>query len=106
MVRGPRGELYMIDHHHLTRALFEIGVKSAYVAVLSDWSRESKRKFWQKMIEKKFTYLIDSNGKAIDPADLPQHIEALQDDPHRSLAYFVREQNGFTKSKKPFSEFA
>lgn len=30
VVLGPEGRHYLIDHHHLTRAMYELGIKSCY----------------------------------------------------------------------------
>lgn len=30
VVLGPRAKHYLIDHHHLTRALHELGIKQCY----------------------------------------------------------------------------
>ncbi|MBV9220856.1 MAG: chromosome partitioning protein ParB, partial [Methylobacteriaceae bacterium] len=39
VIRGPRKRHYVIDHHHLTRALHEEGVKNILVTVVADLSR-------------------------------------------------------------------
>ena len=42
VVTGPKGRHYIIDHHHLVRALHDEGVTTVYVTTVVDLSR-SKR---------------------------------------------------------------
>src|SRR5450631_116657 len=46
VVRGPRGELFIIDHHHMARALYEEGVNQVTVDVVADLSMLSMPEFW------------------------------------------------------------
>lgn len=105
VVRGPRGVLYLIDHHHLGLALVQRGVKSGYHNVDADWSSLEDAEFWKKMEAEKKVYLRDATGRLRTPAELPATLSQLADDPYRSLAYFVRERGGFKKTKVPFAEF-
>ena len=36
VLRGPKDRLYIIDHHHLSRALYEEGVKEVLVVAVAD----------------------------------------------------------------------
>jgi hypothetical protein len=46
VVLGPKGKRYVVDHHHLARALLDEGVDEALVDVLADLSWLTKDAFW------------------------------------------------------------
>src|SRR5439155_1355494 len=103
VVIGPGGKLYMIDHHHLSRAAWEAGRKSVWVEVKADLSKT--RNFWAEMERRKWVYPVDQFGTRRSAEQLPQDVRGLADDPYRSLAGEVREQGGYEKNEAPFSEF-
>jgi hypothetical protein len=105
VIKGPNQELYMIDHHHMSRSLFDSDHSKIYVEIVRDWSDLSLPDFWEKMDKAGFAYLQDTAGNKITPADLPTSITDLKDDPFRSLAYFARKQGAYEKSMIPFAEF-
>lgn len=105
VVKGPNAELYMIDHHHLSRSLFDSDHRKIYVQVVRDWSDLSVPDFWEKMDKAGFAYLLDTDGKKMTYLDLPTSVTDLKDDPFRSLAYFARKQGAYEKSSTPFAEF-
>src|ERR1700748_787489 len=43
---GPKGKSYVIDHHHLARALMEEGVEEVATTTVSDLSMLDKDAFW------------------------------------------------------------
>jgi Putative ParB-like nuclease len=49
--------------------------------------------------------LKNESGVDIEASQLPRTLEAMADDPYRSLAWFVRQKGGFCKSPKEFAEF-
>lgn len=105
-VIGPGNVFYIIDHHHLARALHESGIDTSHCNVLEDYSSLSKDKFWNVMSDKKWVYPYDENGKGPWPyADIPDHVESLKDDPYRSLAGAVEKKGGYNKTTTPFAEF-
>jgi hypothetical protein len=105
-VIGPGGKLYIIDHHHLGRALSELGVNKCYRVVVDDLSNLSEDDFWRTMLDKRWAYPYDGNGKGpYSVARLPASVSDLEDDPYRSLAGMVRRAGGFEKSAVPFAEF-
>lgn len=106
-IRGFDGQSYMLDHHHLARAVAEAGYGHVYVRIIHDWSHEglSKSEFWDRMKREGFVYLRDENNRLRRVEDLYQNIEDLKDDPYRSLAGAVRDAGGFRKTKTPFTEF-
>jgi hypothetical protein len=103
--RGDR--LYMIDHHHETRAAWEAGFKHVYTQVVADLSHlKDDADFWDEMKKREWVYLYDQYGVGPhSPDHLPRDVRGLADDPHRSLAGKVRDAGGYQKNTKPFSEF-
>jgi len=105
-VLGPGGKYYIVDHHHLARALFESGVDSTWCNVIADYSGYSMSDFWNKMSERNWVYPYDENGHGpMSYSAIPARVEDLKDDPYRSLAGFVRKAGGYDKSQTPFTEF-
>jgi hypothetical protein len=104
-VIGPKGEHYIIDHHHLGIALIEQGVKEGYVAVLDDLSYLEPTVFWRTMEFRSWSHPYDRRGRRCDYRDMPRRLKDLQDDPYRSLAGLVRRAGGYAKDEAPFVEF-
>jgi hypothetical protein len=108
VVLSPKKEFYLIDHHHLLYACWHIGVKEVSIDVKADLSHTklSYRKFWTTMVESNWAYLYDQFGEGPrDPLYLPMDIRGLADDPYRSLAWAVREADGYDSTSKTFAEF-
>ena len=104
-VIGPNGVYWMIDHHHLTRALHDEGVEHILVSVVARLEHLPKRRFFSFMDAHNWFHPYDAEGKRRDWADLPRHIGKLADDPYRSLAGEVRRAGGYAKTATPYSEF-
>ena len=104
-VWGPDGKLYITDHHHLGRACAEAGVDSGFFMVEEDFSKVPIAQFWPKMAAASWVHPIDQAGKPRPFEDIPDHLEKLVDDPYRSLAGYVRNAGGFTKTPTAFAEF-
>jgi hypothetical protein len=104
-ILGLNGQHYLIDHHHLARALYEEGVKSVFVTVVADLSRLPADHFWNMMDFRGWTHPYDRNGRRRSYSDLPESVESMEDDPYRSLAGELRNVGGFAKDSTPFSEF-
>jgi hypothetical protein len=105
VVRGPDKRYYVVDHHHLARALHDEGVKDILVTVIGDLKMVEKDAFWGVMDNKRWVYPYDAKGERRHFKDLPKSIEDLKDDPFRSLAGELRRAGGFAKDTTPFSEF-
>lgn len=105
VVLGPDKRYYVIDHHHLSRALHDEGVKDILVTVVGDLSMVSRDAFWGVMDNKRWAYPYDSHGDRRPFKELPKSIADLKDDPYRSLAGELRRMGGFAKDTTPFSEF-
>jgi len=105
IVLGPKGNAYVIDHHHLGLALIRENYETAPMDVADDFSGYTLRNFWKKMEALHFVHPYDANGKPQPLADLPAKMTELKDDIYRSLAGFVREAGGYDKVPTPFAEF-
>jgi hypothetical protein len=105
VVRGPDQRYYVVDHHHLARALHDEGVKDILVTVIGDLRMVEKDAFWGVMDNKRWVYPYDAKGERRHFKDLPKSITDLKDDPFRSLAGELRRAGGFAKDTTPFSEF-
>ena len=106
VVLGPRKLTYVIDHHHLARALLEEGFDTAPVLVMADLSNLAMPEFWKQMEGQGWLYPYDAKGKKRPISAIPKKIEKMEDDPYRSLAGFVRLGGGFVKTSTPYAEFA
>jgi hypothetical protein len=105
VVRGPDKRYYVVDHHHLARALHEEGVTDILVTVIGDLSMVERDAFWGVMDNKRWVYPYDAKGERRHFKDIPKSITELKDDPFRSLAGELRRSGGFAKDTTPFSEF-
>jgi hypothetical protein len=105
VVRGPDKRYYVVDHHHLARALHDEGIKNILVTVIGDLTMVGRDAFWGVMDNKRWVYPYDVKGERRPFKDLPKSIEDLKDDPYRSLAGELRRAGGFAKDTTPFSEF-
>lgn len=105
VVVGPDEHHYVVDHHHLARALHDEGVKDVLVTVIADLTMVDREAFWGVMDNKRWVYPYDAKGERRHFRDLPRSVEGLKDDPFRSLAGELRRAGGFAKDTTPFSEF-
>jgi hypothetical protein len=105
VVLGPKGRSYVIDHHHLARALHEEGVKEVAVTHIANLSKLDQEAFWKVMDNRSWMHPFDSRGDRRSYKDIPKSVADLVDDPFRSLAGELRRAGGFAKDTTPFSEF-
>ena len=108
VVVGPRGDLYVVDHHHFLTVCYHCGIKKVRVKIVDDLSgrRMSYRQFWRWMFRSRNTYPFCRFGEGPREAlYLPRDVRGLADDPYRSLAWFVRKAGGFANSERNFAEF-
>jgi hypothetical protein len=105
VVLGPKERHYIIDHHHLARALHEEGVKKIDVTVVANLSKLEPDTFWFVLDNRNLMHPFDDQGRRRDYKDLPKAVSDLVDDPYRSLAGELRRAGGFAKDTTPFSEF-
>ena len=105
VVLGPKRRPYVIDHHHLARALHDEGQSEVLTTVVADLHRLSMPAFWIFLDNRGWLHPFDANGERCDYSAIPKRIAKLVDDPFRSLAGAVREAGGYAKDATPFSEF-
>jgi len=105
VILGPKGRNYVIDHHHLARALHEEGVEKVFTTVVADLSKLDKSSFWFMLDNHSWMHPYDADGKRRGFGAIPTSIDKLVDDPYRSLAGGLRRFGGYAKDTTPFSEF-
>jgi len=105
VILGPGKTPYVIDHHHLARALHEEGQKEVFVEVVQDLHKVDVGAFWTVLDYHALAHPYDANGKRHEFSELPKTVKALKDDPFRSLAGELRRVGGYAKDTTPFSEF-
>ncbi len=105
VILGPKRRHYVVDHHHLARALHDEGVKDVAVTVVANLSKLDRDAFWTVMDNHNWMHPFDADGRRRHYDDIPKSVVGLIDDPFRSLAGEVRRAGGFAKDTTPFSEF-
>jgi hypothetical protein len=105
VIRGPKDRHYVIDHHHLARALLEEGQGEVVTSVVADLRALERDTFWVVLDNRGWCHPYDQHGKRRGFDDIPSSIADLRDDPYRSLAGELRRLGGFSKETVPFSEF-
>ncbi|HEY5225949.1 MAG TPA: ParB-like protein [Methylovirgula sp.] len=105
VILGPRDRHYVIDHHHLGRALLDAGVKDILVSVVANLSKLDNNAFWIFLDNRGWTHPFDDKGQRRAYGDVPKRLTDLVDDPFRSLAGELRRAGGYAKDTTPFAEF-
>lgn len=105
VVVGPKGRLYLTDHHHLALALMKEGQDKVLTMQLADLSRLDKQAFWTVLDNRGWLHPFDARGRRRPYDEVPRRLIDLVDDPYRSLAGALRRAGGFAKDTTPFSEF-
>lgn len=106
VVEGPAGVHYLVDRHHLMRALEEEGVHDVLIRPLADFTALRTDEFWRALDVRRWCHPYDAEGRRRAFGEIPASLIALRDDPYRSLASALRRAGGFAKKSAPFSEFA
>ena len=106
VVRGPAGVLYLIDRHHLVRAVKEEGVHEVFIRPIADFTALRPDDFWRTLDARGWCHPFDAAGRRRAFGEIPAEIDDLRDDPFRSLASALRRAGGFVKKSTPFSEFS
>ncbi len=105
VVIAPDGSYWLVDRHHLTKALWQQGVKDARVKVIG--RLQDKANFWSQMQNNHWAWLKDEKGQPLTPEQLPSSIDKLPDYPYRTLAGLLQNAGYFRKDKQVyFVEFA
>jgi hypothetical protein len=105
VVIGPKERHYIIDNHHLTRALHEAGLSEVLVRPVAFLHRLEVDEFWHVMDCHNWIYLYGATGQRIGVDSLPKTVAEMSDNPFRSLAGDVRRAGGYAKDTAPYSEF-
>lgn len=105
VVLGPKQVPWLIDHHHLARALHDEGVEHVLVSVVARLCHLRKAEFLTFMDNRNWLHPYDAKGRRCDVADIPRSLGKLVDDPYRSLAGAVRQAGGYAKTDTPYAEF-
>jgi len=109
VVRGPSGDLFIVDHHHTAIAWLDAGFLSSICSIEHPELSTDPALFWDQLADMKLDHLEDKNGAAIPHEKLPPTLFELrsEDDPYRSLAGLVRKNDGFCRDPKhpEFAEF-
>ena len=105
VILGPKDRHYVIDHHHLARALHDEGVKKVLVTVVANLRRLEPDAFWFVLDNHSWMHPFDDEGRRHGYEDIPRSVKDLIDDPFRSLAGELRRVGGFAKDTTPFREF-
>jgi hypothetical protein len=104
-VLGPKKRHYLIDHHHLVRAMQEEKVERVMVSVVADLSCVGDYSFWVYLDDRSWCHPYDGEGRRQDFEAIPKSVAKMKDDPYRSLASELRRAGGFAREVTPFSEF-
>jgi hypothetical protein len=105
VVLGPKQWHYIIDHHHLCRALHEEGQTEVLVSIVAELGALGQDQFWSVLDHRGWMYPFNKKGRRRPYSDIPKSVADLVDDPYRSLAGEIRRAGGFAKDTTPFSEF-
>jgi len=105
VVVGPNLRHHPIDRHHLALALQQEGFWEIPVSIVADMSTLSQDAFWTVLEHRGWSHPFDDEGRRTSYTGMPQELEDLVDDPHRSLAGALKRAGGYAKDETPFSEF-
>jgi hypothetical protein len=104
-VLGPRKQIYIVDHHHLARALWSLKISEAVLGdQLADWSDKETKAFWPLMESKHYCWPFDAEGNCRPYAAIPTSIADLTDNLWRTLGRRLRGQ-AFEDLDTPYQEF-
>jgi len=105
VILGPKERHFIIDHHHLARALYDEGARHVLVLVVANLSGLDRVAFWSVLDHRQWVHPYDTKGRRRAYDDIPKTVFDLTDDPFRSVAGALRRFGGFAKDTTPFSEF-
>ncbi len=104
-VLGPRKQIYIVDHHHLVRALLSLKIPEAILGDrVADWSDKETKDFWRLMESTHYCWPIDAEGNRRPYAAIPTSIADLTDNIWRTLGRYVRGK-AFEDLDTPYQEF-
>src|SRR4249920_3603856 len=74
VVLGPKDRHYVIDHHHLARALHDEGVKDVLIAVVANLGRLEAEAFWFVLENRNWMHAFDDKGRRRGHTDIPKTV--------------------------------
>jgi hypothetical protein len=104
-VVGPKGRLYIVDHHHFAKALLDEKASLVAVYLVADLATLGKEEFWTFLDNSDWCHAYDADGKRRALDDIPSRLSDLADDPFRSLVGELIRAGGCAKTNTPFFEF-
>src|SRR5258708_19248975 len=87
VVLGPDERHYVIDHHHLARALHEEGVEDILVTVIADLTMVDRDAFWGVLDNHKWVYPYDAKGERQHFREGPKTVPDLNANPFPPLSH-------------------
>ena len=105
VVIGPKKRPYILDNHHLTRALHDEGITHVLTHTIADVHHLGRDEFWRYMDGRNWLRLYDALGRLQTVKALPRSVAGMADDPYRSLAGDLRRSGAFAKDLTPYAEF-
>lgn len=109
VILGRKG-VYLVDGHHMSRALLDADVsdkhKKVYCNVVDNLVHLDTDDFWDRLLIDNRIWLYDEKGFCpLAPEHLPRRLSKMLDDPFRTLAWLVQHAGGFLKSGIDFEDF-
>lgn len=105
-VLGPKQQIYMVDHHHFCRIMYDLGYRKVLLGKREkDWSHLEIERFWKKMETRNRCWPIDIDGNQRPAVKIPAHVKDLTDNPWRTLARAVRDEAFKADEREHFQEF-
>ena len=83
VVIGPKQVPWLIDHHHLARALLEEGVAHVLVSIVARLNHLDQRTFLTYMDNRNWLHPFNAKGERCAYSDVPKRLSKLTDDPYR-----------------------
>src|ERR1700693_5241979 len=74
VVLGPKRRSYIIDHHHLCRALHEEGQTEVLVTIVADLDRLDRDQFWSVLDHRGWMYPFNKEGRRRPYSDIPKSV--------------------------------
>ena len=96
-----RRRQYLIDHHHLARALYEDGVEERVRHRRRRSQPPRRRPFLEHDGFPRLDASVRRQGTTATYSELPTTVKTMEDDPYRSLAGELRRIGGFAKDFDP-----
>ena len=100
VVKGPKGLLYVLDHHHAALALIQEGADQVQAGMVKDLQHLSRDAFWTYLDHFSWMHVYDAKGRKCSSDEMPARFEDMLDDPFRSFSGDVRDAGGFSKPRR------